>query len=183
MFESKKRKQKHRNNITKISYKCKYCCASVKYIYQFEHETSKIHLMNVKNRIESNRQKRIEKQKEYELYNLIDKDPFPWQCFVMHEILAKQPDERINYWFYDRTGKTGKSTFIKWMKMKYSALEIPCTSCMFQELAKAESNNSKMDMIIIDIPHDKKTKIDYQRLEMIKTKQAYMNYINGTLLV
>lgn len=89
-----------------------------------------------------------------------------YQTFII-ELLQAKPSPRDIFWFFDRVGNVGKSSFSKWLVGKKQALFI-------DEGTKSNIVNMvynyKQDLriVVVDVPRANKNKVSYKSLEAIK---------------
>lgn len=82
-------------------------------------------------------------------------------------IIEGEPDTRSIYWFYDRIGNVGKSSFCKYLVGKCGALFI-------DEGTKSNIVNmvynfaQEIRLVVVDVPRANKNKVSYKSLEAIK---------------
>lgn len=91
----------------------------------------------------------------------------PWQMEI-EKIYMTEPDDRKIYWFYEEIGGVGKSSFIKYMIIKYNILF--CSGGKHNDIMNLVFNQD-MDTttcVIFDIPRANKGHISYASLECIK---------------
>lgn len=96
----------------------------------------------------------------------------PWQLAV-ERLHQEKPDDRKIFWFWDPDGKTGKSTFIRYMKIKYPK-QVFCmggkaSDMKFMIIKKLEDEQMEVPyMMFIDITRSQEARISYQGIEEIK---------------
>lgn len=97
----------------------------------------------------------------------IIKNLYPWQKEVERICLA-EPDDRTIYWFWEPTGKVGKSSFVKYMVVKHKALF--CNGGRVHDIVNLVFNQDmdETTTVIFDISRCKKGKVSYESLESIK---------------
>lgn len=54
---------------------------------------------------------------------LKDDQLYDWQKEIV-EIIKKEPDDRLIYWYWEPTGNMGKTTFAKYLSIKYNAIPV-----------------------------------------------------------
>ena len=91
---------------------------------------------------------------------------YPWQSEIV-ELLKTEPDGRTVNWYWETKGKTGKSSFCKYMYANYNALVIQGgkLSDIMNILFNRDCDN--LDMILIDIPRKNGNNISYSAVECI----------------
>ena len=92
---------------------------------------------------------------------------YPWEKDI-ETLFFTEPDERKVYWFWEKTGGIGKSTFVKYMVVKHGCLF--CDGGKKSDLVNLVFNNNMDDCkcVIWDIPRAAKGNISYSTLECIK---------------
>lgn len=102
---------------------------------------------------------------------MLDEDQlYDWQRRII-ETIKTEPDNRSIWWYYEPKGGAGKSTFCKYLHMKYNAL---CVSGKFegvcQMIAKRyQSTGQYPTLVVVDIPRSIDTAyVSFQSLEKIK---------------
>jgi len=91
----------------------------------------------------------------------------PWQQSVENKYL-EDPDDRKIFWFWESRGGIGKSSFVKYMVVKYKCLF--CDGGKKGDLINLVFNNN-MDTckcVIWDLPRSTKGNISYATLESVK---------------
>jgi len=90
-----------------------------------------------------------------------------WQREI-EDIYLQEIDDRKIYWFWEPTGKIGKSSFCKYMVVKYKCLF--CSGGKYSDIMNLVFNQD-MDTcraVIFDIPRAHRGHISYASLESIK---------------
>lgn len=113
-----------------------------------------------------------------ELKILDEKSFYDWQTKVI-DIISQPPDDRAVYWFWSTAGRTGKSTFAKYLVAKKNAL-------FFEEGRKADimklifdADLDDKNLIVIDIPRANRNKVSYKSIESIKNGMIYSSKYEG----
>lgn len=95
---------------------------------------------------------------------------FPWQKSVKNTIVDHPPDRRKIYWFYDKAGGSGKSTFAKYMFFHHQVITITFGDA--KDLLHLVSKFPGRKAYLFDLSRTKggKTSMSdiYQALEAIK---------------
>lgn len=91
----------------------------------------------------------------------------PWQEIVWN-ICKEEPDDRCINWFWEPTGKVGKSVFVKWLVVKHKAL--PCIGGKFGDIMNLvfNQNMDETNIVVFDIPRSHEGHVSYASLEAIK---------------
>lgn len=109
-------------------------------------------------------------QPVYSMKILEESQLYDWQKRII-EMISTPPDDRSIWWYYEAIGGTGKSTFCKYLHMKYNAL---CVAGKFdgvtQMIAKRyQSTGLYPTLVVVDIPRCIDTAyVSFQSLEKIK---------------
>jgi len=91
----------------------------------------------------------------------------PWQLQIFN-LYVTEPDDRSIYWFWEPTGGSGKSAFVKYLVVHHNALF--CDGGKKADIINLIFNND-MDTcrcVIWDIPRANKGSISYATLESVK---------------
>ena len=92
---------------------------------------------------------------------------YEWQEEIVKMCLS-EPDDRTINWFWEDKGGIGKSTFIKYMVVKYNALL--CQGGKHSDIINLVFNTDmeQSNIVMFDIPRAHKSNISYSALECIK---------------
>lgn len=103
---------------------------------------------------------------------------YPWQWMMEHKLLGDVERRKI-IWVKSKGG-CGKSSFTRYMKIKYNKRVISFTNCKTADIAKCLSGRieaKNIDILnpifIMDIPFDKIGKINYSCLEELKNGSVF----------
>lgn len=112
------------------------------------------------------------KDNNYELFNIKIKKPiktlkeeqlYDWQKNLIN-IVESEPDDRTVYWYWEPTGKAGKSTFAKYLGIKYGAIPVEGKkNDILYTCATYES-----DIYIFDFERTMEDFVPYGAIEKIK---------------
>lgn len=87
----------------------------------------------------------------------------PWQKDII-EIIKKEPDDRKIYWYWEPNGNMGKTTFAKYLSLKFDAIPIEGKkNDILYCAAEFESN-----LYIFDFERSMEDYISYAAMEKIK---------------
>lgn len=89
----------------------------------------------------------------------------PWQL-ELAAILTEHPDDRTIHWYWETQGKTGKSTFCKWLCAVHNA--IICAGKAADMKHQIASATIKPEIVIFDVPRSNLQYISYTGIEEIK---------------
>ena len=95
---------------------------------------------------------------------------FDWEKDII-DIIQQEPDDRSIHWFFENEGCAGKSTFCKYLAVKFNALIVGArASDMKYMIVKYEEINGVYpDIIIMDISRSNDINdIDYDGIEQVK---------------
>lgn len=98
--------------------------------------------------------------------------PYPYQKLLL-DLFENKPDNRHVYWFYEETGKTGKSSFTKHVIMKNPKQNI-CVGGKAADI-KFFINNMEDDVKIVffDLCRSNETFVSYESIESIKNGMIF----------
>lgn len=96
---------------------------------------------------------------------IIDK-LYKWQESIV-DIYKTEPDGRTVYWRYDKIGGVGKSSFCKYMYVKYGAITIQGGKLADIMNIIFNLNMDNIKMLIIDVPRNNGNNISYSAVECI----------------
>lgn len=132
-----------------------------------------------------------EKPEKSEAPKVIVKDPMEgktkkeWQIKI-DDILSSPPDDRKVYWFVDKEGGQGKTTYSKHLALKYSpnfiylsgkAADIKCG------IAEMVAKGNNPDVCVFDYTRAQESFISYEAIEAVKNGIFYSGkYESGMVL-
>jgi hypothetical protein len=93
--------------------------------------------------------------------------PRPWQQRIL-DLTLEEADDRTIHWYWESTGRVGKSVFCKYMVMNHNAAF--CYGGKYADLINLiyMTDMDICNTVIFDIPRPDKNKINYSALESIK---------------
>lgn len=94
---------------------------------------------------------------------------YPWQQSLMN-LLAGEPDDRDIFWIWESTGRTGKTTFLKWLMRFHEA--IPLEGKKNDILHCAAEHES--ELYVYDMERSLEQFVSYASIEKIKNG-SYMS--------
>lgn len=94
---------------------------------------------------------------------LSDNQLRPWQLEIV-DIVKNEPDDRTIYWYWEPTGNVGKTTFSKYLSIKYGAT--PIEGKKNDILYCAAEHES--DIYIMDLERSMEEYVSYAAIEKIK---------------
>lgn len=105
----------------------------------------------------------------------------PWQQHVLN-ILSEQPDERTIHWFWEPTGRVGKSFLVKYLKLTREViLGGGRTRDILHAIAKKKEKNESYspEIVIADCPRLSLEYVQYPLLEKLKDGCVYSGKYEG----
>lgn len=105
---------------------------------------------------------------------------YEYQKFILG-ILEKKPNERDIYWFWEKDGNVGKSTFCKYLVYNHDAIFIDegKKADIMNHTLTAFNNGNSMSLFVLDIPRQNKDKISWKSIESIKNGLLYSPKYEG----
>lgn len=97
----------------------------------------------------------------------IIKTLYPWQKDI-ENILLGNPDPRKIYWIYEEEGNVGKSSFVKYMAVKYNILFTNGGKVKDMINLAYNANWDISNCIIWDLPRENQGKVSWSAIECIK---------------
>lgn len=89
---------------------------------------------------------------------------YPWQMDVFSMIAKTCWDDRSIYWYWEPTGKTGKTSFCKWCAVHMGASII--RGGALKDIAFSLKNDTRI--VIFDITRTVECRVNYEALEAVK---------------
>ena len=114
-----------------------------------------------------------------EICTLTEDMLYQWQHEIIG-ILRRTPDPRVIHWYWEPNGNTGKSTFTKYLVVKYNAYMLGGKGGDMKN-ALAELG-SIPELIIIDVPRSCIDYISYQGIEEIKNGLFFSGKYNSKMI-
>lgn len=103
----------------------------------------------------------------------------PWQQKVV-DLINTTPDDRSVYWFWERTGKTGKSFLTRYLMAVKNALVVSGKAGdIFHQIAKRQETGTATDIAILDIPRTYLGFISYHAIENLKNRYIISGKYEG----
>lgn len=91
-------------------------------------------------------------------------EPYGWQLEVIN-IINTEPDERTVHWFWEATGKVGKSALTKYLvARKQAVIGNGKANDIFHNISK----NIGLKLFVCDVPRENIHLINYGAIEMVK---------------
>ncbi len=124
--------------------------------------------------------------KEPKKVKVLDDDQlYDWQLDIC-SVLEKDPDDRTIHWYWSDTGNVGKSTFQKYLCVKYGAIILGGKSadCKHAIVEYEKTHGDKPEIIVCNIPRSFDPKfISYQAFEEIKDMCFHSGKYEGGMVV
>lgn len=109
---------------------------------------------------------------------------FSWQKVIV-DIVSKDPDDRTIYWFYERNGGVGKTTFCKYLVRFYNAIVLGGKSCDMKNgiIEYQKTNLTTPELIIVNIPRSFDSNyLSYTGIEECKDMLFYSGKYEGGMV-
>jgi hypothetical protein len=90
----------------------------------------------------------------------------PWQSSIV-DLYNTEPNGRSVNWYFDNVGNSGKSTFCKYMFVKYGVMTIQGGKLADIINIIFNMDMSQCKMLLIDVPRNNKNNISYSAIECI----------------
>lgn len=100
-------------------------------------------------------------------FTIPPKIPYLWQDWQIDidQICQTVPDDRAVYWYWSINGKTGKSTMVKYLMLKYKAALI--VSGKYSDICNLMFKTDTK-IVCFDLPRNNGNQISYSAIESIK---------------
>lgn len=110
--------------------------------------------------------------------------PYGWQLDVL-QILLEEPDDRTIHWFWEPTGKMGKSSLTKYLCIHHDALTLSGkgSDCKFAVSAFIKDKKREPKIIIFDVPRTNIDYINYEAIESIKNGCFFSGKYESTQVI
>lgn len=120
----------------------------------------------------------------------IEEDPMEglelndWQIEIMN-ILKEKPDKRKIYWYVDKIGGKGKTTFSKWLILKNKKNNTYLTSSKCSDIkysiASHIKTHKKLKCVIFDYARTNEGYISYEAIEVVKNGIFFSNKYESSM--
>lgn len=127
----------------------------------------------------------IEDKKQKPVKVLDDDQLYEWQQNVIN-IIEKEPDERTVNWIWSNSGNVGKTSFQKYLVVKYGAAMLggKAADCKNGIVDWKKNKGDTPEIILCNIPRSfSKEYISYQAFEEIKDMCFYSGKYEGGMIV
>ncbi len=104
-----------------------------------------------------------------------------WQQKVI-DVVKTKPDMRTVHWFWEPTGKVGKSFLSRYLFLKYEAIICSGKAVdVFHQVVKWQENHGEEDpiLVIVDIPRSHIDYVSYLAIEKLKDGCLYSGKYEG----
>lgn len=106
----------------------------------------------------------IKVEKPYTYKDVIKGELYPWQQEI-EDLITAPPDDRKIYWFWEEKGNVGKTTFAKYLSMKYDyVLYSRCTKSADIVMGASPSKS----VYILDLPRSNAHFEPWNAIEQLK---------------
>lgn len=109
---------------------------------------------------------------------------YRWEQMII-DIITKEPNDRTIHWFWERVGNTGKSTFCKYLCVKYNAIILSGKShdMKYGIVKYMEKNGDYPELIVLDVPRSLLDFISYKGIEEVKNGLFFSGKYEGDMVV
>ncbi len=111
---------------------------------------------------------------------------YPWETFILHDILLKPINERIIYWFFEAIGNAGKTTFMKYVFTHYKRVVVlsgKATDMKNGIISYEKREFCLPTIVLIDIPRSKSlSHISMPGIEEIKNMFFFSGKYEGGMI-
>lgn len=121
----------------------------------------------------------------YKPLRLLHPDHFyPWQKDII-DLISTPANDRSIYWYWEPTGKSGKTAIAKFICTKYNAIVVSgkSTDCKNGILQYYNSKKIYPEIIIFDIPRCNVNYISYEAMESIKNGLFFSGKYEGGMCI
>lgn len=136
-------------------------------------------------RIENGRVFRHNVKKLPKAIKIIDtSELYDWEREII-DIIIKEPDDRSIYWYWEKVGGKGKSTFCKYLTIKHNAIVLSgkAADMKYGIVKYIEKHGDYPECIILDIPRSMENFISYQGIEQIKNALFFSTKYESDMVV
>lgn len=109
----------------------------------------------------------------------------PWQIKI-EEMLSQPPPERKIFWYYDKNGSVGKTTFAKHLAIKHSPNFIYLSgkaSDIKSGITTMVSGGNNPDICIFDYTRTSESYISYEAIESVKNGIFYSGKYESSMVI
>lgn len=109
----------------------------------------------------------------------------PWQSKVIKMVREREPDYRRIYWFWESSGRVGKSLLATYLTLEHRCLIVSGKSSdVLHQLAKyREDEKANPRVIIYDIPRTAEGFVKYGLMEQLKNGVVFSGKYEGSRLI
>jgi hypothetical protein len=107
-------------------------------------------------------------------------EPYGWALDVM-KIISAKPDDRTIHWYWEPTGRFGKTSLAKYLVVKHNALMLTGKSSDMYHMISKYPNKRKL--FVIDCPRSMQDYMNYGAIEQIKNGLIFSGKYDGCQLV
>lgn len=111
---------------------------------------------------------------------------YPWETFILYEIIMRPINDRLIYWFFERKGNAGKTTFMKYVYTHYKRCVVLSGKAtdMKNGLVSYQAKNKELpSIVLIDIPRSVSLNyISMPGIEEVKNMFFYSGKYEGGMI-
>lgn len=115
---------------------------------------------------------------------LKDSELYDWQKELLN-ILKDEPDDRSIYWYWSSNGAVGKTTFCKYLTVKYGAIALHGKSADVRNgiIQYTQSKGDTPRIVLFPVPRCKSAEyVSYEALENVKDMYFYSGKYEGGMI-
>lgn len=116
---------------------------------------------------------------------VISEDQFyDWEKDII-QIITSEADDRTIYWFWESIGKTGKSTFCKYLAVRHGALVLAgkAADMKYGIIKYIENNVDYPKLLVFDVPRTVKDYLSYTGIEEVKNALFFSSKYESGMVV
>lgn len=115
---------------------------------------------------------------------LNDDQLYKWQLDII-DIIKGEADDRLIYWYWENIGNVGKSTFCKYLCIKYGAILVSGKSADIKHVISeyTKINKEYPQIILLDIPRTSADFMSYEALESVKNGCFFSGKYEGGMCI
>lgn len=100
---------------------------------------------------------------------LKDQQLYKWQLNII-SLIKTEADDRTIHWFYEKKGNVGKTTFCKYLVIKYNVIVLSgkASDMKFGIVKYIEKNGDYPNIVVLDITRTREEFLSYTGIEEIK---------------
>jgi len=109
---------------------------------------------------------------------------YDWEQKIL-KIISEEPDDRIVHWYWSESGKTGKTSFAKYLTVKHDAIAVSGKGADVRNAVCTylKEKGHTPELVIFPIPRSYKMEyMNYEALENIKDMYFYSGKYEGGMV-